>query len=177
MKIQKLRVTQAGLRNQPQLNQMIEFIKADGRFNQESIDKYCEANPGTYKSGLIQIALFPDGETFISDGHHRALAIALAGRDELYEDEYFTVEWSYAEYLEINFDHKWVTPFDPRTHVRLGEFFDFKQEVYKHLEQSEASAIEYIEAHPSGYCKPRTFDSIEQLRASVKFLSKIKGLT
>ena len=170
MKIQDLKVTQAGLRNQPQLNGMVKFIKNGGLFNEQSISSFCDANPEAYRSNLIQVAKFPDGELFISDGHHRALAIALAGRNELHEDEYFIKDWSYDEYLDINFDQKWVTPFDPRTHVRLGEFFDFKQKVYEQLEVSQEKAVAYINQHPEQYCLLRSFDDVVSLGEYVGYL-------
>lgn len=163
MKISKLRVTQCGLRNVQQIKRMTKFVLGDGRFNEESLDAYFVANPTSYKSPIISIARFPDGELFIADGHHRIMAIKIAGREFLYEDEFQVKDWSYEEYKEINFEENWVTPFDPRTHFRYPDFLQFKNAVKEQLVISKEAATAYILAHKDEYMEKKRYEDIVSL--------------
>jgi hypothetical protein len=80
---------------------------------------------------LIAIARFPDGRMMIRDGHHRCLATYIGGRAYLRHDEYIVETYTYEMYAEINFEAGFVTPFDPRTEVRVPDFTAFRQEVFR----------------------------------------------
>lgn len=163
MDITGLKVTQCGLRNRQQVEGMIEFVKQGGTFDRKSIDVYCDRNPGCYRSKLISVAEFPDGQRYIADGHHRILAIKLAGRNCLDQSEYTVTKWNYEDYLDINFEQNWVTPFDPRTHLRIPDFFEFKQEVKSNLAKSEGHATDYIVSNAEKYLKVKQYDDIISL--------------
>ncbi len=163
MKIDKLRVTQSGLRNTHQVPLMIKFVEDGGRFNQESLDAYHSSYPQSYCSPLIKIAKFSDGEEFIADGHHRIAAIKLGGRDFLYNDEFQVSKWTYDEYLDINFNQNWVTPFDPRKDFRYPDFLQFKCAVRDALKVSKTHAIDYIRSHPHLYLETKRYEDISTL--------------
>lgn len=146
MKINNLIVTQNGLRNLEQVKSMIYFVRDDGIFDRHVI-----------KNKLIAINVFEDGKHYIHDGHHRVAAVYLSGkRDHLYQEEYFITHLPYIRYIEANFDNNWYTPFDPRTHLRLLDFFDFKNNVIALANDCREKAIEYIAANSSEYLVPRS---------------------
>lgn len=111
--------------------------------------------------GNIQISRFEDGLLYIHDGHHRTAATFLAGRSLLYPEEYRITDWTYKDYLDINFDAHWVTPYDPRTECRLPDIASFKDHVLGILDREEA--IEYIKTHKHLYAESRKFNGVHQL--------------
>jgi len=152
MKINDLQITQDGLRTYD-LAEMVAFVKSGGIFTQKVLDDYnsCSGN------NLIMLNRFEDGRFFLHDGHHRVAAIWLAGRDFIYPEELggFT-DYVYARYGRPNFDRGWYTPFDPRTQVRIPDFFDFKEEVRRMAVEDPARAVSYIMGHRDRYTVPRT---------------------
>jgi len=146
-------ITQNGLRNLKALPDMIRYVRNGGIYNLETISKFSEKSVP-----LIAITRFEDGREAIHDGHHRVASIWLSGtRDFLYDDEYIVKEMTYDYYNELGFPVGWVTPFDPRTHVRLCDFKNFKAkavELYKAGKVDEAT--KFVAENQSLYLMPRT---------------------
>jgi hypothetical protein len=112
---------------------------------------------------LIAIARFPEGRMMIRDGHHRCLATYIGGRGYLRHDEYRLEEYTYEMYAEINFEVGFVTPFDPRTEVRVSDFTEFRQEVFHLYARNPAEAIMFIRQNKSRYARPRRYNNLAQL--------------
>jgi hypothetical protein len=119
--IDDITITQNGIRNPDQLSKMVEFVRSGGFFNLEALQLH---RPDARK--IIQLPQFPDGKIYLHDGHHRTASIWLGGRNYLREDEYRLYNETYERYMELNPSEDWYTPFDPRTEVRLPDFFQFK---------------------------------------------------
>lgn len=119
-------VTQNGLRNPGQLDEMIDFVENDGFWTQSGLAEYAQSKGLPKAAPMIAISEFEDGKRFIHDGTHRTIATILGHRNYLREDEFTLHRWKYDDYLEINGEAGWFTPFDPRTHIRLPEFNQFK---------------------------------------------------
>jgi hypothetical protein len=112
---------------------------------------------------LIAIAHFPDGRLLIRDGHHRCLATYIGGRGYLRYDEYRLEEYTYEMYAEINFEAGFVTPFDPRTEVRVSDFTEFRQEVFRLYARSPEEASTFIRQNKSRYAHLRRYNNLAQL--------------
>lgn len=151
LRIEECFVSQQGLRNVGQLADMVTFIKEGGRFNKEGL---------TSGGPLIHIVRFEDGQLYVQDGHHRMCAMVLADRPFLWDDEYCIEDWTYEQYLEINTDVNWVTPYDPRTEVRYPDYSEYKAMV----EEIPEETIEgFIQANRDQYCCQRNFYHIRAL--------------
>jgi hypothetical protein len=154
--ISLLKVTQPNIRNVEYLRELINYVEGGGIFSQ----RFCEEHTVQARdSQLISIDQFPDDQFFLRNGHHRVLAMRYAGRWFLNEYEYvITKRPSYEMFSEVNLAVGWVTPFDPRTHLRLPDFMEFKKKV---LAMPEKKALKYIKEHPEEYKMPRKgIDSI-----------------
>ncbi len=116
----------------------------------------------------IAIACFPDGRQMIRDGHHRCVATYLGGRDYLRHDEYNLERYTYAMYSEINFEAGFVTPFDPRTEVRVPDFTAFREEVFRLYNRSRDEAITFIRQNKTRYARPHTRNSLTQLAEALR---------
>lgn len=168
MEINKLKVIQNSIRNPAQLVDMIEFVKNGGMFDEESIAKY-EGTEPSYMSRM-EIAMFEDGEHYIHNGHHRAMAILAAGRNELHKDEYRIVKWKYNDYNEICLEddfgnwYGYVTPFDVRREARHEDFLEYKMKVKEIYEEiGKYAATWYIKAHPELYKGEKLIFDVEGL--------------
>ena len=169
--IRNLKITQETLRKPHQIQSMVNFVSSGNKFDVYRIGPY---DMGDLKvETLIEIAQFPDGELYIHNGHHRAVAIYLAGRNTLFGDEYYIKEWDYSDYNDIVFlndDNTWrgyVTPFDIQTEVRLPDFRAYKDTVKDlYYNQSPDHAIHYIKTHPELYKKKKTLLGLEDLGVS-----------
>lgn len=152
MKIADLKVIQSGLREYGQLAKMIDFVRDGGVYSRETLDAYNESQG----ANLIVLTRFEDGSLFIHDGHHRVASVWLSGtRDFLHPDEYTFKDSTYARYISPNFQIGWYTPFDPRTHVRVPDFFDFKDEVGRLAAHDETNALSFIEDNRDRYMLSR----------------------
>ena len=120
MLIEGLIPTQQGLRQT--ISSMVKYVKCCGIWDQKALNDYTHGF-----SPLINLSMFPDKKIYIHDGHHRITATLLGGRDYLYTQEYTLQQWTYEQYLEINLDVGWVTPYDPRTHCRKSDFRQYKK--------------------------------------------------
>lgn len=124
--LDKIKPTQSGLRRDAaQFEEMRAWYESNGDSFPEPVD----------------LEYFPeDGRILVRNGHHRMAIWKNAGIRELvntdgHQDFKIRV-FSYALYNQANFvfdrDGKldavasWLTPFDPRTHVRMPEFKAFK---------------------------------------------------
>lgn len=151
IKIKDLKITQYGLRNRGQLQGMIDFVRGGGCFNKQSL-----LIPGP----LVQLAVFEDGEVYIADGHHRIAAMIMAGREEMFDEEYTTVNWKYSEYTDINLNCGWVTPFDPRVELRIADYAEYKADISK---VSLFEAKEFIRTNKAMYVVPKKISTISEL--------------
>lgn len=164
--ISDLIVMQYDVRNVKQIPSMVEFVRNGGIWNLDNLKSYATSN-GLRAAPLMEISLFPDGKKMIHDGHHRAIATYLAGREFFYDEEFVTLQWNYSDYSDINFSKRWVTPFDPRTHLRDAEIFTFKNKALEIYQTSgEDAALEFIKSHK--YVKPRDIDYLPELARKFK---------
>jgi hypothetical protein len=158
-KLAGLMVMQNGIRDFKQMPAMIEFVRNGGIWTKDALNLFSNH----VHNKLINIPSFPDGLEAIHDGHHRAVATVLAGRDFLYDEEYNSYAWDYPDYTEPSFEHGWVTPHDPRTHVRTADFWPFKDKVLKLATTDLRAAREYIEKNKHLYLVPRTIYYLPEL--------------
>ncbi|MDI9325228.1 MAG: ParB/Srx family N-terminal domain-containing protein [Alphaproteobacteria bacterium] len=100
----------------------------------------------------------------LHDGHHRVRAIHLSGRTHLDPLEYRFENIPISIYNEINFEAKWVTPFDIYTEVRKKDFLAFKKRVFDIYTYSEKEARAFIYAHADEYKEPRRANTIADVR-------------
>jgi hypothetical protein len=161
-------VSQHGLRYAAEhLYGMMDFVAAGGLWSEDALRQYA-ARHGRRPGRLIQLSLFPGeasspGPLVVHDGHHRLVATHLAGRAFLEPAEYQVTAWTYADYLAINFTAGWVTPFDPRSHVRTADFESWKQRVLAVAAADQAAAEQMICEQSAAYREPRRYGSIAAL--------------
>lgn len=172
--LKKLITTQISVRNKKQIVGMVKFIRGGGLFDRKSLDEFA-TKTGKSSAPLIQINEFEDGGLFVLDGHHRSIGIIEGGRNYLHETEYEIIQYTYKEFEDIVFLKEdgdwmgWVTPFDPRTHVRYSDTKKFKDRVREiYYSQSPDHAVHFIKTHPEMYCCLRSsldnpIDTFEQL--------------
>lgn len=154
--IRSLLIIQDELRNPEQIPDMFHFVKDGGNFSESE--------------QLIEIAAFDDGKWYIHNGHHRAVAMFLAGRKDIYDNEYYFKHWKYEDYNSICFhnpDGTWrgyVTPFDIKTETRIADLAHHKQTVKKvyDLHGEEATRL-YIKQTRPLYCKPKQLHTVKDL--------------
>src|SRR5215813_11595598 len=149
------------IRHKHQVVEMSWLVR-DGLFWTQDVlcahaDKYHTLVPR-----LIAIARFPDGRMMIRDGHHRCLATYLGGRAYLRHDEYRIEVYTYEMYAEINFVAGFVTPFDPRTEVRIPDFGSFRQEALLLYARSPEAAVKFIRQNRFRYAHPRKYYNLSQ---------------
>lgn len=164
--LESLIVTHNDLRDWSSIDHMVAFVEKGGRFTSQYLLEYAMENQIERVSPLIQIAKFEDGVMYVHDGHHRVVAIHLAGRTHLDAEEFQLTDWMYSQYLEVSNEHGWYTPFDPRTHVRLPDFAAFKRlarEKFSQKNESIEELNEWIQSSHSCYRTERRFKSVERL--------------
>ena len=120
--IRNIYVTQNGLRDPGQLDRMVSFVKNGGIFDTSSIKEF-----GGECAKLMHIAEFEDGRLFVVDGHHRLVAMSLGGRNYIHVSECQVRQWKYSDFIEANPSAGWITPFDPRTHLRINQLGEIKR--------------------------------------------------
>lgn len=141
---------------------MAEYVKNGGTWDKEALQEYADRE-NVKVSPLINISRFEDGVMYIHDGHHRTLATLLAGRLLLYPTEFKITHWMYEQYLEINFEVGWVTPFDPRTQCRKADLQKFKRYVIREAKESPEKAIKLIKKYKLIYAEPRKIFTVRDL--------------
>jgi len=140
MNISDLLITQDGFRNFTQVKELSEQVKSGKIFH----DRY----------KLITILQTEDGLKWVTDGHHALGSLVLGNRPVLYSNEYHLIPMTYAMLNSINWMKSWVTPFDPRTHVRLADFHAFKDEVLNSVEDRNLLEKRIRERY-NEYLRPR----------------------
>jgi len=169
LKISDLLVTQNILRNFEQIDGMVKHVNRDGFWTTKELNEFNQ----DFVEHLIAISEFPDGKRYIRDGHHRCVATFMSGRDYLLDSEYIITPRTYEQYMSVNFDVGWVTPFDPRHEVRLSDFMDFKRlAMYMRSDHTDDEMIEYIKQNKFKYMCPRTMSSITDLISLYNYFSK-----
>ena len=159
MEIDLLLPTQGGFRLPASLRRtMTAHVRGGGGFR--------EATSPAGRPAPIVIDRFPDSRLFVRDGSHRVTAVLL-GRDDrrLWPGEYRVCEMTYPMYTSLDPADAWLTPFDPRTEVRLADVLDFKTEVTALLAAGRDPSA-FVRANRSRYCRARrptdTFDAMAQ---------------
>jgi len=163
LSLDELLVTQPALRKPEQVAEMATFVSNGGHFDQRTLKMHAETC-NSHVSPLIQVNLFEDGVYALMDGHHRCVSIWAAGRRYLCRDEYRQCNLTYADFAEVVFDKGWVTPYDPRTHIRLPDLITFKEVVERlRTEHCDDKALQYILGNRQHYCRERTITGIGEL--------------
>jgi hypothetical protein len=171
LKIADLLVTQNILRNFRQIDGMVEHVDGSGLWTAQTLNEFNKDSKGH----LIAISEFPDKSRYIRDGHHRCFATLLSGREHLADSEYVITPMTYEQYMSVNFDVGWVTPFDPRHEVRLSDFMDFKQlAMYMRSDHSDEEVIDFIKQNKFKYMCPRSIHTVAEMFDVYKLLGKIK---
>jgi hypothetical protein len=164
----RLTVGQHGLRYAAaQMHALMDFVAAGGLWSEAALREHAGRH-GLPEPSLIRLAEFPaePGEPpqlLIHDGHHRLVGTHLAGRDFLYPEEYRVTRWTYDDYLAVNFGRGWVTPFDPRTHVRHADFAAWKGHILAVARQDQALAERLIREQPDAYRQARRYRDLAAL--------------
>jgi hypothetical protein len=155
-------VMQQSIRNTKQIDPMVEFVATGGRWTKEELELHSKIHGRV--AYPIYITRFPDGMKMIHDGHHRAVSTFLGERKFLGEGEYVVRDWTYESYSQIAFERNYVTPFDPRTEVRLNDFGGFKVEVMKRYQNTGPEATtRFINNHRHLFCEPRRIKTVVEL--------------
>lgn len=160
--LEELLVIQDGLRNIPQIVTMIKFVKSGGFWTKDELQKYAVEH-NIRVCPLIEIAKFPDGHHMIHDGTHRSVSVYLGGRKYLRDDEYVIRNWLYEDYMEISFENNWVTPFDPRTHIRVCDIGEYKKTVIEIAKRDKTEALNYIQQNKQKYLRERNCHGLKDL--------------
>lgn len=157
MNVNDLYISQQGLRNIKEIEQMVEYCKAGHVFNLVNINAYLISKTNKKKfDSLIEISRFEDGRLMIHNGHHRCLAIYLGRKSkELYSSEYVIKDWKYDDYRFCSLP-EWVTPFDPILEIRVSNLKDWKDFIYNYYKLNGLKKTEsYIYKHRVRYCMSR----------------------
>jgi hypothetical protein len=163
-----LTVGQHGLRYAAaQMHGLMDFVADGGVWSEGALRAYATRH-GLPPPSLIRLAEFPaepGGPSLLltHDGHHRLVATHLAGRDFLYPEEYRLTRWAYDDYLAVNFGRGWVTPFDPRTHVRHADFAAWKAQILAVAREDQALAERLIREQPEAYRQARRYRDLAAL--------------
>lgn len=165
--LESLLVSQDGVHTASQIPSMIEFVFDGGIFNSAFLDEWAYIK-GIKPSPLIKITEFPDGLRLLQDGHHRCIAIYLGERKFLYPEEYVVEHWGYDNYAGINFVTGWVTPYNPKTEIRVPDFRKYKTAILDDVKagKDHDQIKAYIRANPDLYRKPRNVHTIMELAHS-----------
>jgi hypothetical protein len=148
-----LQTTQGDLRMSPNERNLLKKYVKDG---------------GVFDTCRIIVDRFPDGAIFVRDGHHRVAAVVAArAGGQLREEEVVITDRTYDMYIYPDILDGWITPFDPRTQVRIANIIDFKNTVSKFLRAGH-DASGYISANTHLYCRPRTaMDTFQRLASDL----------
>ena len=163
------------IRHKHQVVEMSWLVR-DGLFWTGDVLRTHAAQHHTPVPHLIAIARFPDGRMMIRDGHHRCLATYIGDRGYLRHDEYVVETYTYEMYEEINFEVGFVTPFDPRTEVRVPDFTAFRQEVLRLYAHNPEEAVAFIRQNKSRYARPHTRSNLAQLAEHLRQSAIVEGI-
>jgi hypothetical protein len=159
-----LLVTQPALRFAEQVAAMAEYVRGGGCFDEAALSAYAAQHGQEKASPLVQVNIFDDAQIGIMDGHHRCVGLWEGGRHLLYPEEFRVHHLTYNDFVDIVFDKGWVTPYDPRTHVRIPELDIFKSTVkYLLKKYGEEYTERFIRTETKYYRTPRTISTVEDL--------------
>ena len=134
-------VSQDGLRKPEKLKTLIQWYQSD-------LDEQIET---------IKIVEFEDGTRMVRDGHHRAVAkYSIFGG--LQGNEYDIEKFTYKQFLEVNLDVGWITPFDPRINVRLCDLSHYRhlfEQVKSKVSKDDLKSFIYMCSYTDLYTTPR----------------------
>ncbi len=162
--LDELSVMQDELRHESNfIEEMIQFVSDGGFWTEESIAQYAE-RIGTNRFKLMELVQFnEDGRYMVHDGHHRVVATWLGGRSYLRSDEFVLKHWNYTDYQGINFANRWVTPFDPKSEIRIPDISIFKTKAIELAKTDEEAAKKFILENRNIYAKPRLVTGVSNL--------------
>ncbi|KAL6040227.1 ParB domain-containing protein [Balamuthia mandrillaris] len=177
MPLQRLTVTQSGIRDVETCTKMAEFVAGGGSFSFDNMKRHSaqvfhqqardkeirKSRPAQPK--LVLLACLPDGQVYVWDGHHRVAAIYLGRREELLQEEYYLFDCSYTFVNSPHLAQWYLTPHDPRTEIRVAEFGSYKKTIAKLLKgkNDKAAIADIISSHKHMYAEPRTISTIAEL--------------
>ena len=84
--------------------------------------------------------------------------------------------YTYEMYAEINFGKGFVTPFDPRTEVRVPDFTAFRQEVFRLYARNPEEAVAFIRQNKARYARPHTRSNLAQLAEHLRQSAIAEGI-
>jgi hypothetical protein len=165
--LRRVLCSQADVRSVAAIAEMIDHVRRGGEFSQHVINR--RADRTTFEDEpLVCVSVFEDGLEMIHDGHHRAVSCILGGRDHLRDSEYFRLPIAYRKYTDIDLHDGWLTPFDPRSELRVADLSGFKERALRLAEEDEAAAARYILENPLLYKLPRHLFGIADLAEVVR---------
>lgn len=103
---------------------------------------------------------------YIWDGHHRVAAIFMGGRQELEPSEYTVMICNFEFATTVHLAKWFVTPFDPRTEIRVCDLGPFKDQVADLLHKKKKSkdeVVKFIMENKERYVKKREYDGVDAL--------------
>lgn len=108
-----------------------------------------------------------DGKLYLTDGHHEMTA-AYAEGITFPIDKMCIQKYTYAEMNSINLSQGYVTPYNPRTHVRKDNFRWFKNAIQQIHESHKYLGVEWavkaVQDYPKFYLEDRKIHSLQELR-------------
>lgn len=129
--------------------------------------KYFLENPNEIRlisSAKPALVLRIDGKLYLNDAHHRLAAACLIQYPiELIKMEF--MDMTIEKMLTVNFKVGWVTPYDPRTHVRLNNCKTYKDSIMEMAKIDENVAMEaiLIAKKNNSYIEPRVVHKMSDL--------------
>jgi hypothetical protein len=172
----KLLVSQNEIRHKTAyLLNMVECVRVGRVFDKKTLNAHTELFQDRPNPPLISINRFPDGVLMIHDGHNRAVACCLGGRDYFDDSEYFIKDYTYEDYMALEPQHDWFTPFDPRIEVRQAEFGKYKELARRIYRKRPELLVDFVSRFRYCYCLPREIRSVKELSQRVKSRLVLQG--
>lgn len=157
-------VTQNGLRNYGQVAKMAAFVRAGGKFTFDArLAQHILTDDPRPTPPPMHLAFMEDGRVLLHDGHHRAVAMLLAGRDHLDDSEYEFAEYTYHDYSRAHPEKGWFTPFDVDTEVRLPDFGAFRLMAKNFYEHGKPEELRQLMKARSWYAESRRLWTVKEL--------------
>lgn len=152
-------ILQDNVRDMKKVRRLSKHVRAGKLLNADTcINGYNFNKPiiiARFKNeGHLVPSLQSENLYLLHDGHHRALAIYLGGREFFDESEFeFRDFQSFEDYNSVNFKAYWFTPMNIIQEIRHADIYPFKSCVAKITDEQEA--LKYIEEHRFAYCAAR----------------------
>ena len=109
----------------------------------------------------IMLVYFGGDDYLLHDGHHYAYGLYLEDGPEGEIHDFEVLDLSWVDYTSVNFAQRFVTPFDPRTEVRLPDFFDFKTRALDiYADRGKMKAERFIRENGRLFKEPRIAERI-----------------